>query len=265
MIIQLLLYNAIDNESSVAPEKCGMGKFMPTPVLTIARPSKYVRYAHELALSVYFSGLVIWMNDAASKWRDQPGDRIPWVLQIEFLLTGDYRPPSLVDDPKLRFAFFFLWAVSALGIFLLLRLSARFSLTEKFLRTVGGIVAVAGFPLALVYACHTYSLLRVEVLAALVCTFFYLYRNWPSRAYWAFLLLVLHFAFLSWCAWALRHYPPLGDSAALAIVPLLWPGVKLTRLTVEAPELIYPWLGLLASLAWGFYVRQPVEHNHLAD
>lgn len=220
------------------------------PTIETAANSSYLRYAYEIALSVYSSGLVIWMNDATSGWRNNPGDGIPWALQMEFLLTRDSHPPSLVDDPKLRFAFALLWAVSALSLFLLLRLSAHFSLATEPLRIIGGIVAVAGFPITFVYARRAYSLLLIEVVLALVCTYLYLYRHRPSKAYWAVLLLVLHSAFWSWCAWAMRHYPPLGDPAALAIVPLLWPGAKLTRLTTEVPELIYPWLGFLATLAW---------------
>jgi hypothetical protein len=232
---------------------------MTTTVATTARGPNLVRYGHELMFSIYLAGLVIWLNDAASGWRNLPGDRIPWVLEMEFLLTGNSRLPSSLDDPKLRFTFVFLWTVSALCIFLLLRLFARFSLTEKCLRIIGGIVAVAGFPLAFVYARRNYSLPLVEVAVALVCIYLYLYRNWPGKPYWAVLLLALHCAFWSWSAWAMRHYPPLGDPAALAGFPLPWPGFKLTHATTEAPELIYPWLGFLATLAWGIYVRQPLK------
>jgi len=230
-----------------------------TPIVTTARYPNYVRYAHELMFSICVAGLVIWLNDATSGWRNSPGDRIPWILDMEFLLTRNPLPPPSVDDPKLRFTFAFLWAVSALCIFLLLRLSARFSLTRKSLRIIGGIVAVAGFPLAFVYARRNNPLPLVEVAIALVCIYLYLYRNWPRKAYWALLLLVLHCAFWSWCAWAMRHYPPLGDPAALAGFPLLWPGSTLTRATTEAPELIYPCLGFLATRAWSFYVRQPLK------
>jgi hypothetical protein len=221
---------------------------------TTTKIGQLVRYAHELAFSVYFPFLLIWVNDARSGWRNNPGDRLPWVLQLQLLMTGGYHPRSSVDDSTLRIAFISLWAASAVTIFVLLRILARFSFTHVFLRTFAGIVAVVGFPLTCVYACpglYAYrglSLTLVEVVAALVCAFLYVSGSWPSKAPWGILLLVLHFAFWSWCAWILRYFP-------LGGVPLLWPGYSSTWHTLEAPQLIYPWLGFLASLGWGLYVR----------
>lgn len=234
-----------------------------------AKITPYLRYAHELAFSIYFPGLLIWVNDASSGWVNAKGDKGPWVLQLESLITEGHRPHSPVDDPLLRFAFVLLWVISALGVFLLLRVLSRFSLVQVFLRTCGGIIAVAGFALAYLYVNisvrYTSTLGRVaglswamgEVAVALLCTFLYLLGRWPWRAPWTIVLLFLHFTLWSFLAWGMRYSP-------LAGVPLLWPGFRLSTLTTEAPQLIYPWLGFLTSLAWGLYVRATAWESRVA-
>jgi len=236
---------------------------MPTLIGVTSKIPKYARYANEIAFSIYLPGLLIWVNDVSSRWANQPGDRVPWVLQLKFFITGDYGRHDLGDDPKLRFAFILLWVLSAVGVFLLLRILARLSFTHVLLRTFAGIVAIAGFPLTLVYAYlgapHAqtpgrsvagFSWALVEVAAALVCAFLYVSGRWPHRVFWAISLLVVHSAFWSFCAWGMRDSLfPWGG------VPLLWPGYNLTRLTLETPQLIYPWLGSLATVAWALYAR----------
>jgi hypothetical protein len=236
---------------------------MPTILGTTPRTWKSVRHIHELMFSIYFSLLLILADDVSSKWVGNPGDRTPWVLRMKFLLTGDYRTHSLVADPKLRLAFVFLWAVLSLGIFLLLRVLARFSLTRAFLRIAAGVIVVAGFPLIFAYGCHTliFLLFLVEAVAALVCTVFYACGNSPSSALWAISLAVLHFTFWSWCTWNGDYCSP----GWMGGVPLFWPGYTLTWVTVKDPLLIYPWLGLLATIVWGLYVRQSEETGQHAD
>jgi hypothetical protein len=218
-----------------------------------------------LAFAVYLPLLMIFANDAGSGWTNSLGDRVPWVLQAKFLLTGDYRTHSLIDDSKLRLAFVVLWAVSALGVFLALLVLGRFSFTRVFLRVGAGLVVVAGFPAICVYlwrnlyAYRDVSLTVIEMALALVLTFLYAGWQWPRSAAWMIVLLILHFSFWSWCAWGLRYFAIPGG------VPLLWPGFRATRLTTEAPQLIYPWLGFLASVAWSLYVRQPSEKGEVKD
>jgi hypothetical protein len=231
--------------------------------------TQYIRYLHELIFSIYLPGLLIWANDASSRWAGQPGDRVPWVLQLKFWMTGDDRSHSLVDDPKLRVAFVFLWIASAAVLFLLLRILARLSFVHFFLHSFAGVVAVAGFPLA--YLCARLgrarvgefgaqfadvtgitvlcvSLLLLETAAVLLCAFLYSSGRWPRRTISAILVLVLHSGFWSFCAWGMRYL-------SLGGVPLFWPGYNLTDLTLRAPQMLYPWLGFLASLAWGLYAK----------
>lgn len=229
---------------------------MPTILETTSKPGTGRRYLHEITFSVYVSLLLILADDVSSKWVNNPGDRIPWVLRMKFLLTGDYRTHSLVADPKLRFAFVFLWAVLALGIFLLLRTARRPS-ARTFLRTGAGIVTVAGFPLIFAYGFHNILvlILLVETAAAVICVLIFVDRQWPRSVPWAISLALLHFGFWSWCTWNGHYFSP----GWVGGVPLFWPGYTLTWLTVEDPVLIYPWLGFLTTLAWGLYIRQPAE------
>jgi hypothetical protein len=215
-----------------------------------SRFAKYVRCAHEIAFSIYFPLLLIWVNNDTTP-AGVLGARIAWVVKMELLISGGRYPHSFMD-PTLRFAFAFLWALSAVVVFLCLRILGRFSFTHVFLRTFAGIVALAGFPLACVYVYRSLAWTLVEAVAILVCACFYVFRSWPARAWWALLPLVLHSAFWTWAAWDTRT---LGHPGFL----LLWPGYDLTWLTHEYPNLIYPLLGFLASVVWGLYVRQSAE------
>ena len=211
-----------------------------------------LRLAHELVFSIYVSGVLILANDAGSHWMNQIGDKPPWVLRMKFILTHDLRTHSLIDDPKLNFAFIVLWAVLASGIFLLLRLLTRSRLSDFLLRDVAGIVAIVGFPLACMYAAHRVVWTSIEVAAALRCAYLYISRGWPRTVSLAVGLCLLHFLFWAWVDWAMGYYEWGGYGG----VPLLWPGFRLTTLTERNPTLIYPCLGFLSATIWGVYVRR---------
>ena len=200
---------------------------------------KRARLLHEIAFSIYFPRLLMMVNDLRSI--QHPSQR-SWVDDLQLLMAGVGRAPSY------HFAFTFLWAMSAAVLFLCLRMLARFSISDVFLRTFAGIVAVIGFPLAagyisylgylhmlgsipraLLYAYAPYRWLAIEVMAALVCVLLYVFLKWPSKARWGLLLLGLHFAVWTW----------------LVLLGFF--------------SLVYPLLGFLASLAWGLYVRQSAE------
>lgn len=228
--------------------------------------ANHTRYAHELALSIYFPLLLIMVNAVRSLLHPASNS---WVYGLALLIRRGRHPLSY-GDPALRFAFVFLWAGAAIVMFLCLRMLARFSITDLFLRTFGGIVAVAGFPIAcgyvsflgylrmlasfpraLLYAYVPHRWLAVEVLAGMACVFLYAFWKWPApaKAQWGLLLLGLHFAIWTW-------FVMLGAGSGHI---LLWPGYDWTSLTREQPSLIYLLFGLLASLAWGLYVRQSRE------
>ena len=211
-----------------------------------------LRLAHELVFSTYVSGVLILANDAGSHWMNQIGDKPPWVLRMKFTLTHDLRTHSLIDDPKLNFAFIVLWAVLALGIFLLLRLVRRSRLSDFLLRDVAGIVAIVGFPVACMYAAHRVVWTSIEVAGALRFAYLYISWRWPRTVSFAVGLCLLHFLFWAWVDWAMGYYEWGGYGG----VPLLWPGFRLTTLTERNPTLIYPCLGFLSAMIWGVYVRK---------
>lgn len=131
-----------------------------------------------------------------------------------------------------------------------MRFLARLQILDLVLRTFAGIIAVTGFPLAcgyisfrgylrmfgsvtraLLYVYAPHRWLAIEVLISLACISVYVFLKWPTKARWGLLLLCLHFVIWTW-------FSSMGG---------------------ERSQLIYPLLGLLASLAWGAYVRRSVE------
>lgn len=198
-----------------------------------------VRLIHEIAFSVYCPLLLILVNSVRSA--QHPATH-SWVLGLQLLIVRGR------DTPSYHFAFYCLWALSVVALFLFLRMLARLSLSDVFLRTFAGILAVLGFPVAvgyvtvpgymhmfgsfaraILYAYAPHRWLGIEVAVALMSIFLYIFLKWPVRL--GLLLLVSHFLIWTWFA-------SLGGERSL---------------------LVYPLVGFLASLAWGAYVRQSRE------
>src|ERR1700730_6092969 len=230
-----------------------------------------LRYAYEIAFSIYLSLLFIMVNALRSI---QHPTRNSWVESLYLLGKGRASSQSY-EDTQLRLAFILLWAMTAIILFLLLRAMAKLSVTTIFIRTFIGIVATVGFPLALGYVVwrselrvygfprglvHTfYSFnphwLGIEVVAILVISFLYGSGKWQPKAMWALFLLFLHFSLWTWVVL-------LGGGSGNI---LLWPGYSWTPLTRRHPSLIYPLLGFVVSLVWGFFVRESVKIRRSAN
>jgi|SRR5579864_1614711 len=211
---------------------------MPETIERVPR-SNSLRLFHEIAFSVYLPLLLIMTNTVRSIQHPAGNS---WVDYLQSLFAGK----GVATDHNIAFAI--LWAISAVVVFLCLRVLANISIEDVFLRTFGGIVAVAGFPLivgyvsfrgylrmlssfprALLYAYVPNRWLAVEVVACLVCIFSYLFLKWPFKARWGLSLLVLHFSLWTWS--------------------LLIGG--------EQSLLLFLLLGFPASIAWGSYIQQP--------
>ncbi len=226
----------------------------------------YVRYAHELAFSIYFPLLAIMANAIRSILHPATNS---WVDNLYSLIGGCQHAQSY-EDPKLRFTFAFLWAISAIVLFVCLRTLATHTFTQIFLRTFAGIVALAGSPLALWYVVfrsnlrvfgfpgalayavyfHSPHWLAVEVVVILIFGLLFALGKWALKPSWSLVVLTLHFAIWAWLVL-------LGAGSGNI---LLWPGYSWTSFTRAQPSLIYPVLGLLASVAWGLYIRQRIEN-----
>lgn len=199
-----------------------------------------VRLIHEIAFSVYFPLLLILVNSIRSA---QHPARPSWINEFQLLIAGNKGAYSYY-----YLAFVILWVSSAAVLFFCLRLAARLSLSDVFLRSFAGLVAVLGFPVAvayvtvpgymhmfgsfpraILYAYAPHLWLGIEVAIALVCIFLYVFLKWPVHL--GLLLLVSHF--------------------------LIW--TALASLGREKSLLVYPLFGFLASLAWGGYVNQSRE------
>lgn len=234
---------------------------MPEEIATHSR----LRYVNEVLFAVYLCLLLIMANAVRSILHPSVNS---WVFSL-FLVTSGPRNPSSYEDQGLRFAFLLLWVASAALVFLCLRLLSQFSSVRAVFRILHGIVAVAGFPIAAAYTSfrgyyHMFGLptaflyayvphrwLGLEVLASLAGVFLFVFAIWPKKTKWALLLLFLHFALWSWVV-------ILGAGSGHI---LLWPGYSWMPLTRQYPSLLYPFLGLLASIVWALDVRQP-NPNH---
>jgi hypothetical protein len=205
------------------------------------RLRKRARLLFEISLSIYFPLLFIMANAVRSV---QHPAKNSWVDDLQSLTARGWYTPSY------HFAFSLLWLISAVILFICLRMLARLSFLDVFLRIFAGIVVVAGFPLAsgylsfrgylgmfasptraVLYAYSPHRWLAVEVMASLMCVLGYVFLKWPTEARWGVPLLGLHFAVWSW------FVITAGQESLL----------------------IYPFLGLLASIAWGAYVRLAEE------
>jgi hypothetical protein len=199
---------------------------------------KNARLLHEIAFSIYFPLLIIMANAIQST--EHPAKN-SWSDDLRLLIArSGYAPGHNIVS-------IFLWAISAGFLFSCLRALASLSIVGLFLRTFGGIVAVAGFPLvagyvsffgylhmlglfqsALLYAYAPSRRLGVGLGASLVCVFSCVFLQWPPKGWWGLLLLGLHFSIWTWFVFT-------GGNPSLRT---------------------YLLLGFLASLAWAFYVRQ---------
>jgi hypothetical protein len=227
--------------------------------------SNHLRFLNDVIFAVYLCLLVIMANSVRSVLHS---DGHSWVYR--FSVTLGFGRPLSYGDPGLRFVFLLLWLGSATLVFLSVRLLSRLSSVRSFFRVVSGIVAVAGFPMAGAYASfrgylnmlgsipqallNTYDPRRwlgLEVLASLVGVFLYAFSKRLQKPTLALPMLFLHFAVWSWLV-------ILGAGSGNI---LLWPGYNWVLLTRERPSLIYPLLGLLASVVWGLYVRRPNQSH----
>jgi len=222
-----------------------------------------LRLLNDVMFALYLCLLTIMANSVRSVLHNG-GDS--WVYRLA--VTLGVGVPLSYNDPGLRFAFLLLWLGSATLAFLCIRLLSRSASLRSFFLIISGVVAVAGFPVvsayisfrgyvtmfgsipqALFYAYSPDRWLGIEVLASLFGVFLYAFSKRFKDSRFSLVMLVLHFAVWSWLV-------ILGAGSGNI---LLWPGYSWIPLTREHPGLIYPLLGLLASIVWGLYLRRPIS------
>jgi hypothetical protein len=198
---------------------------------------------HDLFFSTYLVLLVVAAHESSGL--------LQWSGKLHVYYASHYRPDLrvLTDDGYRLYvvAFLLIW-VSAAAIFVFLRLLSRFSFAKVVLRTVTGVVAVAGYPLACLYSGNARVFyMVVELGVVTICVLLWAHRKWPVSAPLSIFLLLLHFSL-----WAsLSKFPYL-------CCLYLWPGWVWNwggNFGVRM-RLVYPLLGLCLALFWTIIVRQ---------
>ena len=164
-----------------------------------------------------------------------------WSAQGRYLY---FWHPHAVSLSRTDFIFFYgeLLLIPAFAIFVCLKLIGRRPLARPVLRTIWGIVAVSGLPVACLYAGgRPFFFAVIELAIAASCFLLWAYRKWPVSAPLSVFLLILHYAF-----WFLFSVVRTG----LVIRPWARWGVWDYMLVV------FPALGFAYSLVWAVHFRQ---------
>ena len=148
----------------------------------------------------------------------------------------------------------------AVLVFLLLYLFKAFRAMRGFLASIGGAVALAGFPV--VALCFPLYFLQsvayerrfeigsgwlvLEAALVLICGVVYYFQRWPFRSLTSIGLLLVHFGFWSWLTGT--HVNLLNEARRYhSVGPAFWVSICFYW--------GFPALGFLASLAWAFFLR----------
>lgn len=162
---------------------------------TRAAATRRERWIHESLFSLNLAWTLVWYervrNPVSLLWLHSSP-----LVQYLYWHTRHVEPETVLVQVLWSFA---LGAV----VFLLLRLLARVSLTEVFLRTVTGLFALTGFPLfALTLPMFFFVPARIgslvpwlslEVVAASICGVLYYSQKWSPSAPLGVILLAMHF------------------------------------------------------------------------
>ena len=148
------------------------------------------------------------------------------------------------------------WSIIVgVSISILLWLLSKFWTPEAPMRTLGGAVAIAGFPLLVVTFPFAFFHLSIkayapifvcETLVVLLCGGLYHLRKWPVPAGLSLVLLLLHFGLWAWVSgcWV----SPIQEVRVYGIRGL---GIWIST----AFYLGFPVLGFLSTLSWALYDR----------
>jgi hypothetical protein len=146
--------------------------------------------------------------------------------------------------------------IVGVSIFLLLWLLSKLWTTETLMRTLGGAVSIAGFPLLVVtmpfvllhrLIIEAYAPIFVfETFLVLLCGGLYHLRKWPVPESLSLVLLFLHFGLWAWVSgywvspmWEVRVY-----------------GIGSLGIWISTAFYIgFPVLGFLSTLSWALYDR----------
>jgi hypothetical protein len=206
-------------------------------------PSKpWLLRIQEVLVSLNLAWILVWHERTRSK-RDSS---LAHYLHTHIRLI---EPPTVMEQVC--------WSVIVgASIFLLLWLLSHFRITQVLIRTLGGAVSIAGFPLYVVTFPFLFSHLSTveayapiflfETLVALLCGALYYLRKWPLPEVVSLGLPFLHFVLWAWLSgcwvnpmWEVRNYGIGGLGIWIS----------------TAFYLGFPVLGFLSTLSWALYDR----------
>jgi hypothetical protein len=218
-------------------------KLLEEPILKL-REALQKSGTYELLFAAYLSALIM----SVEEMRD-----FSWSTSLRLLMFSHFHPtaPKPIDDPHRDrlIAFVLSWLLFAL-IFLLLRLMARFSFMSAPWQTVAGIVALGGFPAAVLYRGYGNRILLASmIILSVFCALVYVYQGWRASGRVCIAFLVMYFALSTWVAWHSWNTFPLAFF-------LLWPGLDWILGTYYWTQNIFLLLGFVFSMAWATYVRE---------
>lgn len=205
-----------------------------SPTQHLSPNTKYVLWLDELLFSLNLALLVIPVLSVRLKFQVLTLGHS--LRHFVFAHLGFSLPVLVRDAEPNRMDFAALTLTSAAALFLLLRLTARLSLTGALIRAVPGVVAVIGLPLALNSLQRLAPIVLLEAIAATMCVLLYLVGKWRVPSLVNVFLLALHFAIWTWGARQLLFF---------------W--------------FAYPLVGFCSAVAWAIYLKQRAGSTQLPD
>lgn len=205
------------------------------------RPA-YLAWLYDLSFSFYSTVLIVTTHEDSG---------LRWSVKLQILYASHYHHGVriLTDEGyQLRIiAFLLIWTSVAVAL-LCVRSLTSLSAARVALNTLAGLIAVAGYPVASLYARNGRILfLEVELGIAILCMFLWAHGRWSVSGPLNIFLLILHFSLWAWFS----RFP-------YECCLYLWPGWiwKWRSSTGETMRLVYPVLGFYCTLVWAAYLRQ---------
>lgn len=204
--------------------------------------TRVVQLTHELLFSVNLAWVLVW------------GPRINGhKFFIHRPLVRTLEPPTIIDQVEWSFL---LAALILIGLLLV----DRFSFVRVLLQTLGGVVALAGFPVLALHSPREFfqnlayqdrfdfatGWAWCEIGVVLICGLLFYLRKWALPCVVNIILLLLHFGFWSWLTGTYRNL--VAEARAYGSVGL---GFWISALFFWG----FPIFGFFASLAWGAYLN----------
>jgi len=195
---------------------------------TADRKQPYLRWLHEVLFSIYCSFVFVLVEESRP---------YAWSTRLRYYY---FWHPHAVGLRRIDIDLFYveLFLIPAIAFFVGLRLLSRFSFHQVFMRTMGGAIALAGFPLIPLYRASSPLLILVVTFAiATACSLLWVYGKWPVSTPLTIVLLTLYYGL----------FTVLGLDPRTGWLREAW--------------LICSALGFACTLVWGKYFQETRQHE----